>query len=73
MRNRWSASSGVSTQDIGLPVKRFQYLDPLLMADGQILDQRIRIDVKFIIPRQIPEQLARLRQRRAQKRAILGT
>ena len=34
----------IKDQDIGMAVKLFEDLDPLLMADAQILDDRVGID-----------------------------
>ncbi len=62
----------VEDQDVGLAVERLQDLDPLLVADRQILDQRVGIDVQFVFLRQIAQHLARLGERGAQQRAVLG-
>ena len=62
----------VQDQDIGLTVKRLQDLDPLLVADRQLFDQGVRIDLQFVFLGQ-PLQLGpRTRERGAQHRPVLG-
>jgi hypothetical protein len=54
-----------------LAVERLQDLHPLLVADREVLDQRIGIDVKLVVPRQPLQFLPRLRKRGVQHRAVL--
>ncbi len=62
----------VKDQDIGLTVKRLEDLDPLLVADREVFDQRIWIDVKLVFARQIGQHAAGLGQRGVQERPVLG-
>ncbi len=62
----------VQDQDVGMAVERLQDFDALLMADRQVLDQRVGVDVEFVFARQIGQHLAGAGQRRAQQRALLG-
>ncbi len=62
----------VQDQDVGMAEQRLEDFDALLMADRQILDQRVRLHVQFVFARQIGQHLAGAGQRRAQQRALLG-
>ncbi len=56
----------VQDQDVGLPVERLEDFDPLLVADRQVLDQRVGVDVQFVVARQrLPAPCAPWRARRS--------
>ena len=58
----------VKDQDVGLTIKRLQDFHPLLVADRQILDPGIGIDIKFVFAREVRQHLARPPQRARQQR-----
>ncbi len=62
----------IEDQDVGVPVKRLQDLHPLLVAHRKLFDHLVGIDVQLVFLRQFAQHLARLDERRAQKRAVLG-
>jgi len=62
----------VQDQDIGVAIKRLEDLDALLMADAEVVDHRLGIDIQFVFLGQFLQDAPGFRQRRAQKRAILG-
>jgi hypothetical protein len=45
----------VQDEDVRVPVEGLQDLDPLLLADGQILDARTRVELEAERPRQLPD------------------
>ena len=46
---RQHAGGLVEDQDVGAAVERLEDLDALLQADGQVADQRVGIDVEFVV------------------------
>ena len=62
----------IKDQDFGLPVQRLQDFDPLLVSDGQVFDQRVRVHIQFVFAAEVFQSTAGLRQRRAQQAAIFG-
>ena len=49
---RQHAGGLVEDQDVGAAVQRLEDLDALLQADGQVADQRVGIDVEFVVVRE---------------------
>ena len=45
----------VEDQDVGLAVERLQDLDPLLLADGQVGDQRVGVDLELEARRELAD------------------
>ncbi len=50
----------VQDQHVGLPDQRLHDLDPLLEADRQVLDERVRVDVEAVAVRKVGDVAARL-------------
>jgi hypothetical protein len=61
----------VQDQDLGLTIERLQDFHPLLVADRQVLDQRVGVDLQVIIARQTFQLFPRLRERGVEHRPIL--
>ena len=61
----------VEDQDLGAPIERLEDLDPLLLADRQAVDARVRIDREAMAPRELGDtrrhRPAILEQRRARR------
>ena len=51
----------VEDQDVGLPVERLQDLDALLLADRDVGDQRIGVDLEVEAARELAHALVRAR------------
>ena len=62
----------VEDEDVRAAIERFQDLDALLQADGEIADDRIRVDLEPVILCQPRELRARLRFADAQHGAAFG-
>src|SRR5690606_1452987 len=49
----------VQNQDVDVAHKGFQDLDPLLLADGEVLDARVRVNAQAVAVRHFPDRLPR--------------
>ena len=55
----------VEDEDVGLAVERLQDLDPLLLADGEVGDQRVRVDLELELRGELADAGARRPSSRA--------